>query len=167
MAISHNASLVNINGSSYFNLFSSDLHIRDNNALTSIDGFENLFSIGDGPTMGLYIYNNPVLTSVNGLSDLVQVEGELRISNNPVLTNLDGLNGLSRVAWKLQIFDNASLADIDWLPILVTVGGDLNIYNNGVLPQCEACDLLAQLIQYSGTYSFHDNQPDTCSDNCD
>ena len=52
---------------------------------------------------------------------------------------------------------------------LVVVPGALGCGNdsNLVLPQCEACDLLDQLVAFSGTYSFEDNQADTCSNTCD
>jgi hypothetical protein len=46
------------------------------------------------------------------------------------------------------------------------VGGDVSINNTGV-PQCELCDLVEQLVGFTGAANFYNNQTDACPNNCD
>ena len=92
------------------------------------------------------------------------VTGNLEVSA-PGMTSL-ALPELVWVGEDLRIINNDSLTDLDGLSVLTTVGGDLQIGNNAILPQCEACDLLGKLVDFTGTYTFSGNQADDCTDSC-
>merc|ERR1711865_99440 len=63
--------------------------VVDNNAvLVSLDGLEQILSIGENTaTDGIYVVNNPKLTSINALKGLQKnPKGQLRIWGNPALS---------------------------------------------------------------------------------
>ncbi len=116
------------------------LTIRENEALTSVDGLSGLTSVGGDAfepgelvrDRGLDIAENPLLADIDGLSGLESVLGSLSIENNEVLVHLDGLSGL-RYAGSLSLFSNDKLADINALHLLESVDYGLSVsYNNSL-----------------------------------
>lgn len=138
------------------------LFIQDSSGLTSLDGLDNLVSVGGF----LWIRGNPELADLGGLDNLVSVDGDLGIISNPALESLGGLGGLASTA-SLHIQDNPALRDLRGLDGLASVSEELWIDGNPALPQCEACRLLQRLGGFEGDVEFHGNRPDTCSDTCD
>ena len=113
------------------------------------------------------------VTSLTGYGSNCEIEdAPLTISGNSALTNVDGLSNLhsligGAMIGTLFIVDNAALTNLDGLQALTSaVDGPLEIGNNPDLPQCEACDLVDQLIDFEA-FNFYGNQPDTCNDTCD
>ena len=72
--------------------------------LTSID-LPCLTAVGESLT----IRENPALTNLDGLSSLASVEAALAIRENPALTNLDGLSSLTSVLVSVAIWGNPAL----------------------------------------------------------
>ena len=122
--------------------------------------------------MGLVIHDNVALLSLSGLNNLVSVDGVigLSISQSPSLTNMEGLDNLTSVG-SLYLYMNSGLSSLDGLDSLASVGevdglADLQVRSNENLPQCEVCELVAQLTQFSGDFSAVNNLEDECSENC-
>jgi hypothetical protein len=101
---------------------------------------------------------------VDALEPYPCVTGNLVVSA-PGMTSLD-LPNLVSIGEGLGIINNDSLADLDGFGALATVGGDLQIGNNASLPQCKACDLLEQLVDFTGMFVSSGNQADDCTDDC-
>ena len=143
------------------------LGITFNAALTDVD-LSSLSSVG----WSLVVANNDALTGVSGLSSLDWLGGGLEIIDNDALANLDGLNGLTTIGSFLGIDHNDALMNLDGLSGLTSLGslgysgGSLFVLNNTILPQCEACDLLDQLVDFTGYFYCSGNQADTCTDTC-
>jgi hypothetical protein len=106
------------------------------------------------------------------MGNLASVEGRLYIDSNEILTDVAGLSSLASVGKDLRIYNCPALTSLG-LDALVTLscldvtGSCLWINGNSSLPQCEACDLLGQLVDFTGTTSFYNNQQDSCSYTCD
>jgi hypothetical protein len=98
------------------------------------------------------------------LGALTSVGGSLRIMKC-LVSSLSGLSALASVG-DLDVMGNRALKSIDGLGALSSIGGDLTVRDNPQLPQCEACELLGQLVEPPGSFVASDNQPDTCSDTC-
>jgi hypothetical protein len=112
----------------------------------------------------LWIQDNASLVSLSGLSNLTSLDGDLDISDNGILPNLDGLNNLTQVGTNLWIQDNAALTNLNGLAALTTVGGwVLWINYNDSLPDCEVCELLAQLSSIPSSLNVQNNLDDTCT----
>ncbi|MCA9701764.1 MAG: hypothetical protein KC431_29855, partial [Myxococcales bacterium] len=91
------------------------LTISANSALTSLEGLEQLESVGQ-----LVIRRNHGLTDLHGLEGLQWI-GRLTIDNNDGLKSLSGLPaGLSPIA--LDITKNDGLANLDGLPVFLPPG---------------------------------------------
>jgi hypothetical protein len=90
--------------------------IQRNNALTSLEGLENLVSMGGQ----LDITDNPVLSSLATLRSLITVGSFLSITNNPALSTL-GLEGLISIGSWLAIQGNTALTSLASLSNLATV----------------------------------------------
>ncbi|WP_457617045.1 hypothetical protein [Lutibacter sp.] len=128
---------------------SSSLRIRNNTALTNIDGLNNIKEAGnvllehntaltnvDGlssltTTSGFYIIGNPVLSNLEGFSNLTAV-GHLSIDENASLTTLNGLHNLTTLNETLEI-SRTALTNIDALSNITTLGYDLIITSNQFL----------------------------------
>ena len=116
----------------------TNLYIADNDALTNLDGFANISSVGGY----LRIEGNDALTNLDSLANLISVGGYLYIYNNDALTNLDGLANLTSVGDYLRIYDNAALTNLDGLVNLTSVGGDLVLDANDQA----SCEGVAELL---------------------
>jgi hypothetical protein len=79
---------------------------------------------------------------------------------------MSGLSGLTTVGGDLWFRINTALSSLG-LDSLTTVGGVFCIQNNNLLPQCEACDLLDQLVGFTGTVNIKNNQMEVCLADCE
>ena len=95
----------------------------ENTALPSLDGLENLNSIGGD----LVLTSNTKLTSIADLKSVTSIGGTLTIKNSERLTSLDGLEGLVSVVEDVDIDQAQALASLDGLKNLKTVDGNLKI----------------------------------------
>jgi hypothetical protein len=100
-----------------------NLVISSNQTLGTLNGLENLVSVG-----GVFIQSNPSLESLAALSNLTEVDGILSVVGNNALTSLNGLNGIT-TAGSFGVISNQSLTSIDAMQSLSTVGR-LVISNN-------------------------------------
>ncbi len=103
-----------------------DFQVRENNALTSLAGLENLTSTGGGCA---FIHLD-ALTSITTLSNLQSVGGRLQVSACGALQSLDGLQNVTS-AVQLWISDNQNLSECCAVFDLINNGGVVN--NNIVI----------------------------------
>lgn len=114
------------------------LLIVENPILESLNGLENLNTIGTGLSIG----KNDNLNSLNGLEGLTDVNAEgidpnvgrlgLTIQFNPNLTSLSGLINVQNCA-DLYIRANSSLSSLSGLEGLTSLNGVLRISENNAL----------------------------------
>jgi hypothetical protein len=182
LVIGGNASLTSLAGLSALESVGGELIIDGNAALTSL-GMGSLHS-----TFGSFsVEFNPVLTNAN-VPSLTSVGGNAEIFDNDALATLDGLTALTFVGGNLYVSENDQLMSLSGLGNLTDVGDylfiqgndslsslalddlancpNLTIISNPNLPQCEACDLVEQLLEPPLSFNFSENEPDTCSDDC-
>ncbi len=62
------------------------------------------------------------ISSLQGLSQIIAIEGDLKIQDNGGLTSLSGLEGLQTIGGGLTIDDNYNLSDISALSTLTSIG---------------------------------------------
>lgn len=140
------------------------LSISKNNALTNLEGLENITSINGG---SLYIWNNNALTNLSDLGSLNFIYGILSIRANNVLSSLAGLENLTSVSgleiWEnhmlsnltnlnnintigtLTIEDNNSLTSLAGLENLTTIGNFVTISKNNTLSNLSGLDKLSSV----------------------
>lgn len=134
--------IFNLNGLSQLQTVDQSFIIRNCHSLSSLDGLENLDSIGyfnnaDGEHLysfrtGLAIKYNPLLNNLSALAGLKSIEGALEIKSNDVLTSLEGLEGLSQIL-RIHITNNHSLISLAGLDNLEEVFSCFTIGNNDAL----------------------------------
>ena len=159
--IRDNAALTNLDGLAALTSVGGSLDIYNNAALTNVDGLAALTYVGGS----LSINDNAALTNIDRLTALTSVGGGLLISYNAALTNLDGLSALTYVDGTLDIYGNAALTNVNGLSALTDVGGDLNIYDNVSLCQQSVDDLLPQ-ITVGGSIQDVSNNNGSCGSDC-
>ena len=118
----------------------SNLIIEGGVNIYNLDGLAQLTEIGGT----LRIANNTFLFSLTGLDNLYSV-GNLIIDNNDALGSLDGLNRLETIGSStghLKIENNNMLNVLNGLNSLETIGGDMIIHDNGNIANLEGLDNL-------------------------
>ena len=139
------------------------LWIRNNSALTSFAGLENLVFAstinidgnaslvnidalsGMNSNNNVTVQRNPLLTNINGLSGITGNVGQVQIDDNPLLSDLTGLSNITStnvVRW-FSIYDSPSLTNLNGIN-LTSIGGQLTIRN---------CDGLTNLNEFSSLTS--------------
>ena len=114
-SISDNDALTDMSGLSGLVDFNEILYIQRNNSLISIGNLPNFTSIG-----GLNIFNNTALTNLDGFSGLTTIgDGGLAIWFNDALIDIDGLAGVVSSNWDVQITNNGALSQCSSLLILL------------------------------------------------
>jgi len=107
----------------------STLSIKEQSALNSLVGLDNLMSCGN-----FIIEDNAVLENLNGLESLQSI-GTLQIKNCPELSNTLGLQNLRVSYGRFEIENNATLSEIGSFPLLDTIQFNLIIESNPVLTE--------------------------------
>jgi hypothetical protein len=117
-----------------------DLWIWNNCALESLDGLNNITSVGNGY---LWIEGNTVLRDLKGLSRLKTIKGSLEIAYNPSLNNFAGLEYLTSVGFDLWLLNNDSIKNFKGLENLTLIGRDLWIFDNPSLASLKGLENIA------------------------
>ncbi len=103
------------------------LTIHYNKNLTSLDGLQNIISVG-----GLTIDVLEKIVNLDDLQSLSNITGSLNIHENNKLINIDALERVTTLNGNLDIISNQYLPNIDGLQNLTTVGGDLKMRRDGI-----------------------------------
>ncbi len=112
------------------------LYVRNNNALTSLDGLEFI----SGSNEIIWIENNPMLTQIDALQNVTSV-GYFQILDNTQLANVNGLNNLTETtetgtaSYQQSTISGNAISTLN-LTSLRTVGNQLNIVETGVTNFC-------------------------------
>jgi len=126
--------IVDFSGLSEITSIEGSLRIGGNDLLTSLDGLNNLVSVGEDLYIGNYYTGyNPSLSNIDALNNLNSIGGEFWVLYNPALTDIDGFDALSYIGGDVTIEENHALLNISGLNIVDSIGGFLNIYNNDTL----------------------------------
>ncbi len=110
------------------------LELIRNTALESLNGFQNITSIG-----GDLIVNENGIQNLAGLEKLVSVGGFAKIINNKNLTSLSGINKLSS-ALSLGIGINDLLTSLEALNNSIQLTDSLVIYDNPLVQSLAGLD---------------------------
>ncbi len=121
----NNKALTALNGLSNLTSVIGELNISTNDGLTSLSGLEKLTSVGGE----LNINSNDAMTSLSGLENLTSA-GSLVVRVNQGITNLNELSNLTNVDKNIKIEINNSLTSLDVLEKFTSVNGDLSIQRN-------------------------------------
>ncbi len=159
----HGNDITNLNGLSVIISIGGNLHIggiigTSNNSLISLQGLENLTTIGGS----LEITNNSALITITGLNNLSSIGAGLMIHANNALENINGLNGLINVGGPISIGYCGGLTTIQELGSIDPASiSDLAIYENGQLSECAIENICNYLTSPNGVVSIYNN-----SDGC-
>lgn len=116
-------SITDMKVTSYISRFRS-LHILENEKLSSLEGLESRTRIEE-----LKIRSNYNLKILKGMSNLVQVDGELEISDNDKIYTFDGFNNIQNIGALIIAF-NFNLRSFSGLEKVVQVSKRLLINGN-------------------------------------
>jgi hypothetical protein len=140
--------ITNLYGLNVLNAFGGMLWIKNNPNLNSLEGLDNVTSIGGNLFIGgAPSEGNPLITDLSGLNNLLSVEGEIRILRNTSLYSLAGLNNLMSVGLRLRIGGNV-LEDLSGLESLNSIGTDLVIMDCDNLMSFEGIGNVTSLDGY-------------------
>jgi hypothetical protein len=117
-----------------------NLSINNNPNLLDLTG---VIVAGGNTNTNIAIKNNASLTSIQGLEN-VSVINDLEIEDNPMLANLSGLNGLTSVVNDISIINNSNLNALIGLENLTSVN-DFFINNNQGLTSTDALGMLSSV----------------------
>ena len=120
------------------------LFIRNCSQLLSLDGLQNIDSIGGG----FSILNNLNLNSIDSLYRLKHVGGDFYLQDCNALINLNGLENLSFIGGELFIGDNDLLENMQALAGLQTVQTNIWIEDNPVLQTLQGLENLSSFGGY-------------------
>ncbi len=129
--INYNLNLYKLGAFNYLNKINGTLFIKNNPKLSSLNGFNNLYEIGQNFELFGSISNQDVtfnLYDLQGLHNLKTVKGTFKIINYSSLQSLNGLNSLNTCK-DIIINNNDELMNIENL-ILINYISDLFITNN-------------------------------------
>jgi len=175
--------ITNLDSLIQFTSISGALYISDTPNLTSLNGLQNLTSLGESPwgetsysygNYGLSLcINNTGLESLSGLENLQTLEGALEIISNDNLQNLDGLQNLTTTGSKkyctmqdgcffpdikIAISNNLNLESLYGLNALSFEGvGTKNITGNPNLSLCATPATCNALSQDPSIITFNNN----------
>lgn len=122
------------------------------NSITDLSSLNSLTKVGDpansGMGTGFYIRNNNLLPDLNGLNNLNEIIGTLKIENNDMLIDLSDFTNLTvmyGIATGLWINDNQLLQTLGGLESLDSLlsSGNLQIKNNPSLISILALDYVS------------------------
>jgi hypothetical protein len=125
MVIEFNDALTDLEGFENITSLPGGIDILVNEGLSSLNGLENISFAG-----GVLIQSNFALLNLEGLQNLVSVERDLIISNNHLLGSLSGLENLISVGENLTIMGNQSLVFLSGLDNLTSVGNSVYLRFN-------------------------------------
>lgn len=170
-----NPALTDVSGATVLSTVTGgNLTFFDNNALTTLSGFEALTEVsGD-----LIISDNDALVDISGFNALVQVTtfdnpdpdpgepptygGSLNITQHAALESVTGFTSLVAIHKNLTISFNEVLNDLSGMHDLKAVGEKLTITNNPNLCITEAAAVGNDLEQGPGPGSSSANNDDSC-----
>lgn len=122
----------NLEGLSQLTKIGGSLKISNsfiNPEFTTLNGLENLTSIGKDFTLSVY----QSLSDISALKNLTSVGGDLRISSNSSLQYLTGFDNLDSIGGNLSVLGNTTLKNLTALENLTFVGGYIDIHHNSQL----------------------------------
>ena len=121
------SNISNLSSLSSLSSIEGTLTIHYNKNLTSLDGLQNIISVG-----GLTIDVLEKIVNLDDLQSLSNITGSLNIHENNKLINIDALERVTTLNGNLDIISNQYLPNIDGLQNLTTVGGDLKMRRDGI-----------------------------------
>lgn len=102
--------------------------------------------------------NNESLSNLDGLSQITQINGNVRLeltSPNATINDLKGLDNLTTIGGSLTIINSGNLGSLNGLQNLTSIGGDLTIVGNNSL---QSLNGLENLKTVGGEISINSNQ---------
>lgn len=151
--IMRNSSLQNLAGLEGLTTLNGDIDItiRDNSALTSLQGLNNLTSIITPPSSlgsilkSFDIANNESLTSLDGLNSLQTLVVNLRLEDLPVLTNVNALSNLTSITGDVYFQECDALTSFSGLENLAYIDGNFYIRSNDLLGSLDGLENLQSI----------------------
>ncbi|MCB0401670.1 MAG: T9SS type A sorting domain-containing protein [Flavobacteriales bacterium] len=122
------------------------LEIRDCPLLISLNGLNNLTSLGNDTLDGFILRDLPTLNSMTALGNLTSLTGEFTIRTCGTITDLNGLNALDSAHGSVIIRDNASLQNFNGLNGLQFIGETLEIVGNPQLNDISALSNVTTIV---------------------
>ncbi|MFC3151461.1 hypothetical protein ACFOEK_10525 [Litoribrevibacter euphylliae] len=169
VALLNNDAMSDTSGAPVLQRISGDFDIERNNQLMSINGFNQLNSVG-ATTIRL----NNILTNTDGFLNVTEVRGSLDVNGNNQLLDLAGFTNVTNIGTSsshdlnirggaldhlgLQslesvsgdlLVDNTALVDLD-LPQLCSVGQNFQVTQNGALCTNKVEEVRDQVVGCSG-----------------
>ena len=140
-----------LSGLSQMTSIHGNLRISYNQSLTSLNGLQNLSSVGGY----LHLFDNG-LVEISSLSNLSTIGSSLSIFDNDALMSLTGLHGVTRILGALIIAKNDMLSNIEGIGNIYFGITDLRIFQNPLLSVC-SLPRICNYITSGGTNMITNN----------
>jgi hypothetical protein len=129
----------------------------DTVSLTTVEGFENLTSLG----WGLYFYYNESLVTISGFDNLLATGDNIEFYDNASLTTITGFRNLETAGYSMEFGANPVLTTIPMFNALKTITSSLFIYDHPSLPRVTGFNNL-DFIDYSFNVTDNTQLADLC-----
>ncbi|HLF63677.1 MAG TPA: anthrax toxin-like adenylyl cyclase domain-containing protein [Saprospiraceae bacterium] len=149
-------SLTDLSGLESMTAIVGELNFYENNSLISLNGIQNLSSIGS-----IDIRLHQQLADITAFSKLTTIEtGNLIIRDCNALTSLEGLHQITSIPGYLWIEHNQGLVDLQGLRSLTSVGNTFWINDNDLLTDLSGLQNLTQaprigIVQHANLQSLN------------
>ncbi len=143
--------ILNLLGLNVVTAIGGDLTFESVNNLTSLEGLNNLQSVG-----GNLKIQQTQIVNMSGLQDITEVGGDFEISYNQNIENLIGLENLTTIEGQLLIRNNYSLINFLGLEHLMNVS-EIVILSNNSLQSINSLDKITSVasnVSISHNYSL-------------
>jgi hypothetical protein len=117
--------ITNLNGLADIISIAGGLYIGQTENLVTLDGLENLTTLGN-----LVLENNTAITNVNALSNVSGNVSNVIVTQNQALVNLIGFEGILLITESLTISENPALTSLEGLNNISSIENDLIILDN-------------------------------------
>ena len=119
------------------------LLVEQNNALTSINGFNKLKYVGS-----IKIRLNPKLSNIHGFNALTQLHSDLEILNNDAFNPQSSkaiFEKLNQINGSLLLVGNNTMQNLPMLPQLKDIQQNLHVENNNLLKELSGIEALRRI----------------------
>jgi hypothetical protein len=133
--------------------------------INNLDGLSNIKNIIGDLKIG-NIEGNPQLTDINGLYSLVSVGGDLLIGNCSALSDISKLDSLTSIGGELKLFNNESLNSLSGLDNIESSSiTSLSIINNVNLSTCEIQSVCDYILSDNANVQIINNSSGCMNEN--
>lgn len=167
LVIGENDQLTSISFPALLQIIFGGVIISSNQSLEEVRGFtkvNRLNATRENSFSSLEITNNPALMGFEdgAFSEIIEVNGNVIISDNDQLQLFPSLSQLENIERDLRVSNNPSMSDFQWLASIRSIGFDMTISDNDSITNLTGLERLLN-VRYNLEISQNRQLKDLCA----